>query len=57
MNLFAKKILSVDLQGVRCFLNTSCHRAAFPLWLYGEEEKGLQGHGPTPDLIAATIPY
>lgn len=30
MNLFAKKILSVDLRGVHRFLNTSCHRAAFP---------------------------
>lgn len=25
-----QKILSVDLQGVHCFLNTSCHCAAFP---------------------------
>lgn len=26
------------------------------LWSIEEEEKGLQGHGPTPDLIGSTIP-
>lgn len=56
MNLFAKKILAVDLQGVCCFLNTSCHCAFLPWWC-SKEEKGLQGHGLTPDLITAAAPY
>lgn len=46
--------ISPDLLGVHCFLNTSCH--CLPLWC-SEEQKGLQGHGLTLDLIAATIPY
>lgn len=61
MNLCAKKKKkrserSVNVWGVRCFLNTSCHSAAFCCGV-PRRRRACRDTGPTPDLINATTPY